>query len=170
MKKEKDPKFSDSARIRVRDMHFVEDEVYSKWMGVLTKDQSHVVETVASMNRYDIQLDRMRMNRQASNTAMKEIKAARTVFVFGKYISLLSLKVSDAMDKVSKQRRTNARPVGTVVSVLTDDATRHTHEFLTENIFHTSNLIPCQAKVFKILNLIFKNLYDILMIVFTFCL
>ena len=148
MKPDKDPKITESVRTRVRDMHYVEDEVYSRWMAVLTMDQSQVVETDASTDKYEVRLERTRSSRQQGYTALNhELRAARVVFIFGKHISLLSMKLSDTLEKLSKQRRAGARPVGTVVSVLTDDSSFLTHEILTGNLFHASNIIPCQAKV-----------------------
>lgn len=127
-------------------MHFVEDEIYTRWMAVLTMDQSQVVETAASTDKYEVKLERTRPSRVQGHTALnQEIISARVLFVFGKHVSLLSMKLSDAL--VSKQRRAGARPVGTLVTVLTDDPSARTHEILTGNIFHTSNIIPCQAKV-----------------------
>jgi len=151
VKPEKDLKITESIRIRVRDMHYVEDEVYSRWMAVLTLDQSQVVETVASTDKYEVQLERTRPNCRQGHTALnQELSSARVVFIFGKHISLLSMKVSTTLEKTSKRRKAGARPMGVVVSVLTDESSFLTHEILTENLFHTSNIIPCQAKVYEL--------------------
>jgi len=88
VKPEKDLKITESIRIRVRDMHYVEDEVYLRWMAVLTLDQSQVVETVASTDKYEVQLERTRPNRRQGHTALnQELSSARVVFIFGKHIS-----------------------------------------------------------------------------------
>lgn len=164
MKAEKDVKVTDSTRIRLRDMHIAEDDVYSRWMSVLTADQSQVVETAASTDKYEVQLERTQPIRLRTTTALQEVQAARIVYVFGQHISLLSMKLSDVMEKSSKQRRAGARPVGAVVSVLTDNPSARTYEILSENIFHASNIIPCQAKVSfsvsLVISLIVTNILD----------
>jgi hypothetical protein len=142
-------KIPEDVRLRLRDMHLIEDTVYAKWIHILTSSNQLIAETTATIHETELSLVRGRPSSQSAGSGMKDIERAKLVFLFGNSISLLSAKISHILEQVAKRRVNSARPVGTVVSVLSDTSSVKAHEVLTQNILHSMNIFPCQSKVHR---------------------